>query len=74
MCRIQQIVGTLLYYARAVECTMLPDLNSIADQQAHPTQNTEAAITHLLDYAATNPTAVVKFIASDMVLHIESDE
>ena len=56
---IQQIVDTLLYYDRAVECTMLPSLKPIAEKQAHPTQNTEAAITHLLDYAVTNTMPVV---------------
>ena len=48
-------------------------LNSIADQQAQPTQNTEADITHFLEYAANNTTAVAQFKASDMVLHIASD-
>ena len=46
-------------------------LNSIADQQAQPTQNTEADITHFLEYAANNTTAVDQFKASDMVLHID---
>ena len=36
---IQQVVGTLLYYARAADCTMLAALGSIATQQAKPTQH-----------------------------------
>ena len=28
--RIQHIIGTLLYYDRAMDCTMLPDLNTIS--------------------------------------------
>ena len=52
---------------------MLPDLNSVAEQQAQPTHNTESMITHFLDYTSTNPTAVVEFRASDMVLYIYSD-
>ena len=56
-----------------MECTILPYLNSIAEQQAYTTQNTEAAITYFLDYSATNINTVVKFGASDMVLHIDSD-
>ena len=39
----------------------------------NPTQNTESAITHLLEYAATNTNAVVKFRASNMVFHFYSD-
>ena len=30
--RIQQIIGTFLYYARAVECTILPALNTLSEQ------------------------------------------
>ena len=40
--RIQQIIGTFLCYARAVDCNMLPALNTLADQQSSPTKNTEA--------------------------------
>ena len=32
-CRIQQIIGTFLYYARTVDCTILPALNTLAEQQ-----------------------------------------
>ena len=70
---IQQTVVNLLYYACNVDCTMLPDLNTISEQQSYPTQNNEAEITNFLDYAATNHTSLVKFKAGDMVLHIDSD-
>ena len=30
--RIQQIIGTLLYYALDVDCTMLTALNTLAEQ------------------------------------------
>ena len=71
--RIQQIIGTFFYYARAVYCTMLPALSTIAEQQSSPTKNTEAAITHFLYYAATNPSAIIQYKASDIILHIDSD-
>ena len=50
---IQAVTGTLLYYARAVNKTMLLALNSIAS--AKTTQKMAQAITHLLKYAATHP-------------------
>ena len=59
--RIQQIIGTFLEYARAVECTILPALNALAEQQSNPTKNTEAEITHFLDYASTNPSAIIQY-------------
>ena len=37
---VQSITGSILYYARAVDPTMLPALNDIATQQAKPTQKT----------------------------------
>jgi hypothetical protein len=71
--RIQEILGTLLYYARAVDPTILVTISSLSTQQAKPTVQTMAAVNHLLDYCATHPNAVTRFHASDMVLHVESD-
>jgi hypothetical protein len=71
--RIQEVLGTLLYYARAVDCTMIPAIGTIATQQANATTATMHAITKLLNYCATHPHAVVRYYASDMILYIESD-
>ena len=53
--RLQGIVGALLYYARAVDKKLLVALNVIGTQQAAATEATAAAISQLLDYAATYP-------------------
>ena len=58
--RIQQIIGIFLYYSQAVYCTMLPALNTLAEQQSSPNTNTEAVITHFLDYSATNLSAIIQ--------------
>ena len=71
--RVQQIVGGLLYYARAVDNTILTALNAIATQQANATEATEEKIKQLLDYMATNRNATVRYRSSDMVLNIHSD-
>jgi hypothetical protein len=71
--RLQQIVGTLLYYARAVDSTMLVALGTLAEDQTKGTTNTEQAAQQLLDYAATHPNAILQYNASDMQLHIDSD-
>ena len=52
---------------------MLPYLNKLADQQSNPTENTEAAITHFLDYSATNLSAFIQYESSDVILQIDSD-
>eukprot|EP00957_Ditylum_brightwellii_P211384 15366114-Ditylum_brightwellii.AAC.2 len=57
--KIQQILGTLLFYACAVDPTMLTAINSITRQQANPPINTAMAITHLLNYAAMYPDAMI---------------
>jgi hypothetical protein len=70
---VQSVVGTFLYYARAIDSTMLPALNEISSQQSKPTKTTMQKCRRLLDYAATYPTAYVRFYASDMELNIETD-
>ena len=70
---LQQVVGTLLYYARAVDPTMLVALGTLAEQQSHGTQQTLEAIVQLLNYAATHPNATIRYHASNMILHIDSD-
>ena len=37
-CRLQKIIGTFFYYARAVDCTILPALNILAEKQSNPTK------------------------------------
>jgi hypothetical protein len=68
--RIQEITGTLLFYARAIDCTMLVALGTIASNQSKGTQATAQALTQLLNYAAAHPDATVRYTTSDMYLHI----
>jgi hypothetical protein len=71
--RLQEVIGTLLYYARAVDSTMLVALGTLASAQTQGTEATAQAITQLLNYCATHPDATVRFNASDMFLHVHSD-
>jgi hypothetical protein len=70
---IQQVAGTFLFYARAVDPTMRHALSSLAQQQAAPTNKTKLEALHLLDYAASHPDATIRYYSSDMVLAIHSD-
>ena len=70
---IQAVAGTLLYYARAVDPTILTALSSIATEQAKPTENTLKKVKQLLDYCATQDNAIIKYNASKMILAIHSD-
>ncbi len=70
---IQVVAGTLLYYARAVDATILPSLSSIATEQAKPTQETMKTVKQLLDYCATQEEAIITYNASKMILAVHSD-
>ena len=52
---VQEVIGVFLYYARAVNTTMLTALVSLAMQQAAPTENTVQKVNHFLDYATDPP-------------------
>jgi hypothetical protein len=67
------IVGKLLYYARAVDSTMLVALSALASEQNKPTMHTKQKVEQLLDYCATQPNATLTFHASDMILKVHSD-
>jgi hypothetical protein len=55
--RVQDIVGTLLYYARAVDPTLLPALRASTAQHASCTRAVADACHQLLEYVATHPNA-----------------
>jgi hypothetical protein len=70
---IQQIVGTLLYYATAVDPAMLVALGDLSSDQTRATSKTWEDIVWLLNYAHTHPDAMIRYTASDMWLHVHSD-
>eukprot|EP00957_Ditylum_brightwellii_P172498 13132867-Ditylum_brightwellii.AAC.1 len=70
---ILQIVGSLLYYWRAIDNTILKALNTISSQQNNATKKTESAVHHLMDYCASHPDATICFYASDMILQLHSN-
>jgi hypothetical protein len=70
---IQRVIGSILYYAWAVDITVLMALSSIAIEQSKGTTNTMAKTKRLLDYVATYPDATICFWASDMILNVHSD-
>ena len=71
--RVQAIIGSILYYARAIEHPALPALNELGHEQNKPTITTNEKLHHLLHYVASFPDATLRIFASDMVLHVDSD-
>ncbi len=70
---IEKIVGSILYYACAVDMTVLMALSTIAMSQAKPTENTMKRYIQLLNYLATHADAKIRFYASNMIMNIHSD-
>ena len=70
---VQQVIGVLNYYARAIDYSMLVAVNKIASQQAAPTTQTMVLLRHLLDYAASFPDACITYYPSKMQLIQHSD-
>ncbi len=69
---VQEVAGTLNYYTRAVDSTILPALRAIATKQA-PMEKTKATIKQLLDYCAMQEEAVLAYKASKMILAVQCD-
>jgi hypothetical protein len=70
---IQKVTGSVLYYARSVDPTVLMPLNDIATEQTKATEKTQAATNQPFYYLATHPDAAIRYHASEMILHIHSD-
>jgi hypothetical protein len=70
---VQKFVGSILYYARAVNMTVLMALSSIAMEQTKATDWTLERCMQLLDYLASNNPAKVRFHTSDMIMSIHSN-
>eukprot|EP01034_Spumella_vulgaris_P031394 gene31394-38776_t len=70
---LQQIIGVFLYYARAVDSTMLMALSRFASQQSHATEQLFSDVQRFLQYACTWPVAILVYKASEMRLMVQSD-
>jgi hypothetical protein len=71
--RMQDIVGTLLYYGCAVDPTILPAISAIASQQAQGTEAVADACHQLLNYVATHPNAGIRYLTSNMILAVHTN-
>jgi hypothetical protein len=71
---IQQLSGMLLYYARAVDPTLILPVNILASEQTQATSATADKIIKLFNDCATHPEAKLRYHASDMILNIHSDD
>jgi hypothetical protein len=71
--KLQQLTGTLLYYARAVDPTLIMPINVLASEQTKSAADTADKVIKLLNYCNTHPETKIRYHASDMILNIHSD-
>ncbi len=71
--KVQKIVGSIVYYARAINMTVLMAFRTIVADQTIATKRTLEWCTQMLDYLGRNAKAKVRFHASDMVMNIHLD-
>ncbi len=70
---IQRVIVSILFYARAVDLTMLMALSSIVSEQSKGTDSTMKKCKQLLDYLASHPNASIHCHSSNMILNIHFD-
>ena len=70
---VQQVCGTFMYYAIAIDKKILPELSDTSSEQPKATTNTAKQVAKLLNYLASNPQAEIQYRASGMQLAIHSD-
>jgi hypothetical protein len=70
---IQDVVGTLLYYAQVDNPTLLAALSAITARQANGTQAVADACHQLLDFISTHPNAGICSKACNMILLVHTD-
>jgi hypothetical protein len=63
----------LLYYARAVDPTLIMPFNVLASEQSKATADTADKVIKLLNYCNTHPETKIRYHASDMILYIHGD-
>ena len=69
---IQKVVGVFLYYAIAIDNTVLVALSNTGSEQARATSKTMDEVQQLLDYLTSNSNAIIQYHASGMILFIHS--
>jgi hypothetical protein len=71
--KLQQLMGTLLYYSRTVDPTLIMPINVLESEQTEATSDTADKVIKLLNHCTTHPETKIRYHASDMILCIHSD-
>jgi hypothetical protein len=67
------VIGTLLYYSRTVDPSMLTAVHELGSVQANPTIKDMLKMERLLQYLFTHRNYGIRYYASNMQLQVQSD-
>jgi hypothetical protein len=70
---LQVVVGTLLYYARTVDASILTAVHELGSVQSQPTLQDMKKVDRILQYVSTHQHGATRFYASSMQLQVQSD-
>jgi hypothetical protein len=70
---LQVVIGTLLYYARTVDPSILTVVHELGSIQASPSAKDMEKMERLLQYASVHQNNGIRFHASSMQLQVQSD-
>jgi hypothetical protein len=70
---LQIVIGTLLYYARTVDPSVLTAVHELGSVQSKPTLNDMKKMDRLLQYVSSHQHYGLRFHASTMQLQVQSD-
>ena len=71
--RVQDIVGSFVWYGRACDPTLAASLSAVASRQTKGTETVMAACHQLLDYLVTRPDTAICYHASEIILAFDTD-
>ena len=71
--RVQEIVGTFVWYSRTCGPTLAAYLSVIASRETKVREDVMTACHQLLDYLVNLPDADIRYHASDMILAFDTD-
>jgi len=66
--RLQEIIGSLIYFARCIDSRILSTLGVIGTNIADGTERVAVMATYLLIFFAANRNPSIQYYASDMIL------
>jgi hypothetical protein len=69
---LQSVVGTLLYYSRAVDPSIATAVHYLGSIQSRPTTNDMAKMDRVLQYLSSHPNNGIRFYAFNMVYQLMS--